>query len=340
MLFNASANRTWTDVNRDYVPQADELGPLSNANFATAVPTLNIDDAIRTGWGVRPYNWEVSASIQQEVLPRASVNFAYIRRWYGNFAVTDNLAVSPANYDPYCITAPMNSRLPGGGGNQICDLFDLNPSKVGQVDNLRTSADTYGTQKETFDGIDVTLNVRLPRRVQLFGGVSSGTSNNTGNTVTNSTQTCFVVDSPGALRFCKVEVPWRTQVKALGTVALAWGIDVGATVQSTPGPEILANYTVNSTQVQGLGRNLTSGTATVPLIQPGSVFGDRALQVDLRLSKTFRFRAVRLRAMLDIGNALNASTVLLQNNTYGSNWLRPAYIIPGRLVKPTVDITF
>jgi hypothetical protein len=70
------------------------------------------------------------------------------------------------------------------------------------------------------------------------------------------------------------------------------------------------------------------------------VFGDRALQVDLRLSKTFRLGAVRLRAMLDIGNALNASTVLLQNNTYGSNWLRPAYIIPGRLVKPTVDITF
>jgi hypothetical protein len=44
--------------------------------------------------------------------------------------------------------------------------------------------------------------------------------------------------------------------------------------------------------------------------------------------------------MLDIGNALNASTVLLQNNTYGSNWLRPAYIVPGRLLKPTVDITF
>jgi hypothetical protein len=41
-----------------------------------------------------------------------------------------------------------------------------------------------------------------------------------------------------------------------------------------------------------------------------------------------------------MANLLNASTVLLQNNTYGNNWLRPAYIMPGRLFKPTVEVTF
>jgi len=44
--------------------------------------------------------------------------------------------------------------------------------------------------------------------------------------------------------------------------------------------------------------------------------------------------------MLDIGNVLNASTVLLQNNTYGPIWLRPAFIMPGRLFKPSVQIDF
>lgn len=97
---------------------------------------------------------------------------------------------------------------------------------------------------------------------------------------------------------------------------------------------------MNSTQVTGLGRNLVAGTATVPLIQSGTVFGDRIVQLDLRLVKAFKARGVRFRGMLDIGNALNASTVLLQNNTYGSAWLRPSYILPGRLFKPSIQIDF
>ena len=36
----------------------------------------------------------------------------------GGGTLTDNLAVTPADYDPYCITAPGDSRLPGGGGGQ------------------------------------------------------------------------------------------------------------------------------------------------------------------------------------------------------------------------------
>ena len=42
------------------------------------------------GWGVRPYNWEFSAGIQQEIAPRLSASFGYFSRVYGNFMVTDN----------------------------------------------------------------------------------------------------------------------------------------------------------------------------------------------------------------------------------------------------------
>ncbi len=44
--------------------------------------------------------------------------------------------------------------------------------------------------------------------------------------------------------------------------------------------------------------------------------------------------------MLDIANALNGNTVLLQNNTFGSNWLRPGYILPGRVFKPYLQLDF
>jgi hypothetical protein len=85
---------------------------------------------------------------------------------------------------------------------------------------------------------------------------------------------------------------------------------------------------------------LSGGTATFPLVEPATLFADRVNQLDLRASKSFTQGGVRIRAILDVGNLLNASPVLLQNNTYGPNWLRPSFILPGRLVKPTVEITF
>jgi hypothetical protein len=72
-----------------------------------------MDPNVIHGWGVRPFNWEFRASIQQEVMPRMSVNVGYFRRWYGNFAVTDNLLTAPTDYSPYSITAPIDAGLLG-----------------------------------------------------------------------------------------------------------------------------------------------------------------------------------------------------------------------------------
>ena len=57
-------------------------------------------------------------------------------------------AVSPANYDPFCVSAPLDTRLPGGG-DQICGLYDINLSRFGQVSNLVTFARNFGTRTST-----------------------------------------------------------------------------------------------------------------------------------------------------------------------------------------------
>ncbi len=85
----------------------------------------------------------------------------YFRRWYGNFRVTDNLDVAPADYDPFCVTAPSDSRLPGGGGQQICGLYDVRPAQFGRVNNSITLSNNFGEQKEVFDGVDVSVSARL-----------------------------------------------------------------------------------------------------------------------------------------------------------------------------------
>jgi hypothetical protein len=58
--------------------------------------------------------------IQHQLLPGLSVDAGYYRRWYGNFRATDNILVTPADYSTYCIAAPVDTRLPGGGNYPIC----------------------------------------------------------------------------------------------------------------------------------------------------------------------------------------------------------------------------
>jgi hypothetical protein len=67
-------------------------------------------------------------------------------------------------------------------------------------------------------------------------------------------------------------------------------VQLAGTFQSYPGPEILANWNAPaSVAVDSLGRPLAGGVRTlaVPIISPGTLFGDRRNQLDLRLSRSF-----------------------------------------------------
>jgi hypothetical protein len=121
---------------------------------------------------------------------------------------------------------------------------------------------------------------------------------------------------------------------------LPFGLQVSATMQSSPGPQITASYTVRSNQVQGLGRSLSNGTAAIALIEPGTMYGARYNQVDARVTKIVPMGRSRLRLMVDSYNLLNASTALSLNNTFGPQWQRPTSILPGRFAKVGIQVDF
>ena len=73
--------------------------------------------------------------------------------WSGNLRVIDNLEVEPSDFSPYCVTAPSDPRLPGGGGYQVCALYDVSPAKFGLARNLVTRASNYGDWKITNDNV-------------------------------------------------------------------------------------------------------------------------------------------------------------------------------------------
>jgi hypothetical protein len=353
-----SATRTWDDRNRDFVPDCDlkdlgsngECGGISNTSFGKTLVTTTYDPAVLNGWGKRRYDWEVQSGVQHEVTQGLAVNATYTRHWYGNFLVTDNLLVAPSDYSSYCVAAPADARLPGGGGREICGFYDINPNRFGQVNNLVTFASNFGRQSEMYQGVDVSVNLRLPRGILMQGGTS------TGRLALDNCDLVGKVDNPAASNssailaspsplYCHVTPPLQTQVKLLGVYPLPWfGLMMSATFQSIPGPQVTASYVVSSAQVaQSLGRNLAAGpngTATVQFVAPGTMFGDRLNQLDYRVTKTFTIGGVRAQGQVEMYNLLNVSPVLVQNNAYGSAWQQPTAVLPGRFVKFGIQLNF
>ena len=126
------------------------------------------------GWGVRSNDWGLSASVQQQLMERASIEIAYHRRWFSGFTLSDNLVTTSSNYARYGITAPSDPRLPDGGGYRIENLFDIDPSLFGRINNLTALARNYGEWYQHFNGLDITLNVRTRGGLTFQGGTSTG----------------------------------------------------------------------------------------------------------------------------------------------------------------------
>jgi hypothetical protein len=349
----ASTTRNWTDSDADYVPDCDlrspaangECGPWSDLTFGQirAANTRRAPDALE-GFNRQFYNWRASASVQRELAPNIALNVGYHRTWYGGFLTTDNLAVAPTDFDPYCITAPRDERLPNSG-EQVCGLYDIRPERFGQVNNLVTLASHYGDQSRVYNGMDATLNARFGSGGQFQGGVS------TGRTVTNE---CFVVDSPQQARegFCEVRPPWsaETQVKFMVIHPLPFDLQASAIYQNIPGLPRAASYVASNAEIAPtLGRNVGScggrlpctGTATVDLFPNRTLYEDRLQQVDVRVSRLFRFGTkARLLGSLDIYNLTNSSNVLNMVTRFGPAWQNAIQIMGGRLAKVSVQLDF
>jgi hypothetical protein len=368
----SSASRNWNDSvhppgdprRGNFTPDCDlanvgangECGPANNTSFGQIIVRTRYDEALTEGFGVRPYTWVGSLGVQHELVPGLSVSGGYFRRSNGNFnimfvntAVTQNLAVTNADFTHYCITSPVDSRLPGSGG-QLCGFYDVSVAKFGQVNNLIAGAEKFGKQEDVFDGIDVTFNASLRNRAFLGGGLSLGRQRTNICYAMDDRSLLFVPTSPRTTPFCDVRPPMQPNVKLQGVYPLPWwGIETSATFQSLPGPQLLAQQeTTNAQILPSLGRNLASCgvaavcTATVPLdlLPPGTLYGDRIYQVDLRFTRTVRVGRTVLRPMVSVYNLLNANPVLSYSNRYGSSWPAPTAVLTARFADVGVQVDF
>jgi outer membrane receptor protein involved in Fe transport len=357
-----STTRAWNDTNGNFYPDCDlssigisgECGALANANFGRLVRTTVPDPDLSRGWGKRGYSWQTSLAVDRQLLDGVSVTAGYYRTWYGNFLAVDNQLVTPADYSPYCVDVPADPRLPANiSGQQLCGLYDLNPDKFGQVNNLVTFAGNYGTQRDIYNGVDVLFNARIKGHTASGGwNIGNAVQNGAaaGGAVASSTDRCFVVDSPQDLFRCKVNNPYQSRFKLNWSYLLPWqDIQLAAVFQNNPGPQFTTNISYSNALIQpSLGRPLSGGTRaiTIEVADPNTQFGPRISQLDLRSSKIFAIPGGRrLQFNFDVYNALNGNYTINYFSTYnlatnGVQWRTPTQILDGRLAKFSVQVNF
>jgi hypothetical protein len=372
-----TATRSWNDLNVNYYPDCDlgnfaangECGALDNPNFGKSNPSaLRWSDDVRSGWGVRDYNWDYNAEIQHEIGRGLSLNGGYYFNNGGYYRNTDsaqrvtvNPLVSPADFDQFCVTAPRDPRLPGGGGYQICGLSNIRPDKFLDVNRqqLVESVAKYGRDMRRNHFFGLGLNARLGKGIRIGGGFDAGRQ---------TKNQCFVVNSPGLTTYsigttggfwgpqttttingqstCSNVLPIKglAMVKVNGSVPLPKGFVGAAIYQDQAGPPIEAIYAATNQDVMpSLGRPLAGGARSVaiPLVLPYQQFEGRIRRLDLRLTRNFNLlKTIRLQLNIDAYNALNSSAIQAINVTYGPNWLSPTQILDPRLLQVSAQLTF
>jgi hypothetical protein len=239
-------------------------------------------------------------------------------------------------------------------------LYNLVPEKVGQEDLYSQLSSDFGDMRESWHGVDVSVNARLRSGLNVQAGTSSGRRSMDNCSVrdalpetyswasTQAVQTTRVTTSTGGLAnpYCRVVEPFftLTSFRGLATyVVPRIDLQVSGTWRSDPGPELAANYVVtNAIALPSLGRNLSSGNVTVNLVEPGTLYGARINNVDMRIAKILRFRGVRTQLGVDIYNVLNTDVVTLYNNGYSPTgaWLTPTAILPARYARFNLQLDF
>jgi hypothetical protein len=383
VTLQSTTARGWTDANRDFVADCDFMNPAANGecqawanlNWGQLVQTTTVNPDVQEGWGKRNSDWQFSAGVQHELVPRVSVDVSYSRRWWSNFFSTHNRALRPSDYDEVTLTAPSDPRLPGGGGYPVTFLMRNNNSVLGLSDPYYTTNQDFGDETHYWHGVDFTLNARLTNGLQFQGGTSTGRGVNdtcdvligrygrpmSPTTVvgTMTTPAKGVIDGQPD---CNAAEPWLSTFRGLASYTIPKvDVLVSAIVRSQantqPGADVAtngssraANFLMSAAQFQAAtGRPLRAGvtTETVNLLLPGQLYGERINNIDMRVAKIVRILGARANVGFDFYNLTNANAATTVDQTYsadpaalGARWQRPTAVLNPRFVRFNVTVDF
>ena len=314
--------------------------------------TAGIDPAILNGWNVRPGDWQIGASVQQQLLPRISVEAGYFRRWLTHFTTTDNTAVTAADYNSFSLNAPSDPRLPNGGGYPISGLFNVTSAGFARAPaNNITFSDNFGGQTQVYNGVLVNVTARAANGLTLQGGINTGkTVNDYCNVRAQLPELSlgFGGSIVGPTNpYCLVDPGFVTKITGLGSYTVP-KVDVldcrhvpersgraaARDVERPGGAGRRLRWAVRQRSQAPRCRSTWSSQARCGAIASTSS--------NLRFAKVLRFGGTRTHVGFDVFNVLNSNAILTYAQTFIPNgaWLAPQSVMTPRFLKVSAQIDF
>jgi hypothetical protein len=307
----------------------------------------------------RPYQYTYNVGVQHELLPGTSLTVEWIHSDFKNLIARNNVARTASDYTPITVYSPID-------GSPVT-YYNVSTAKQSAVTNVDS---TDPNMLRWYNGLEVNVNVRLPKGARLFGGTA------TDRIITNS---CSAANNdPNLLLYCdgsKNSIPFVTNLKLAGTYPLPWyGVNLSGALQALAGQPIgtaplqygvftagtgfdtpngrstfwnvsqtmtyAANCKGNCTPGARVIPGLTPSTAAVLLAAPGTEFTPRVNQVDFGVSKTFTVNSSRITPKLDLFNAFNSDiyTAVASTQFNATTYLQPSVILQGRIIRVGVDV--
>jgi hypothetical protein len=315
----------WTDGNTDTQVQANELGARRQifGNYNPDAPgsptTLNRVDPDLKNDRVD----EAIVSLDHELMANFGVGASYIYRRYDQFARSDRVGISSADYVPVTYVesdARFASRTP------VVTYYQLRSGLTLPQALFRTTDTFY----RRYHGLELTARKRMSDRWMLNGSLTLGSSKQffPPGSFQDPTNVELLHGEPGS----PLDTRWL--FKAGGAYSFPWGVNASAFVNGRDG--FLLNRVVQSpSRPGGLGR-------VDVLFEPqGSARYPAVWLLDARVEKWFTLRQLRFAASVDVFNIGNANTVVDQGRRVNAtNYESIFEIIAPRVLRIGARFTF
>jgi hypothetical protein len=326
----SAGNRTcpWSDPNGDGRFQLSEVNVAQCSAFSGGVSTFYATDGV--DW---PYSDEVTAGVETQVASGMRVGaMFYYRTNRAQFGQRNTLVPTSA-YTPFQFTVPNG---PGGTVTSpkpmTVTAYNLAAALVSAQNNIRDN-DAY--LDTSYKGVEFTASKRFSRNWQMVagltlgkneGGVTNGTDLNDPN-VTMRPRGILGNDSPVAVRMS-------------GSYLLPLDINLAGSLIANSGYPYQSSFQITRAAAAAQGVTLTRASQTVTLSDRGDERYAAVRELDLRLSRAFRFGARRITPQIDFFNIGNAAPVVSLNSSVSSTYLGPSEILAPRIIRIGLSVDF
>ena len=337
-LVSATATLPWRDVNGN--GQAD--GALRCAGYPSSDCEIdflglsqNFGIAALNEYGEYPRTWnlEQGVEVQHELFSGLSLSGAWWSGDFHNLTTTIDRAYTHADYSPFTFYNPTTG--------QPFEVYARN------VTRPTSNLDTYDPErKNTYESFVLDGKYRIPGGGQLSGGMSFERER---------LKACTSPDDPNyggnGKALCDeyaLDIPFRPQYKLSGAKEIGWGVNLAVSFQNNSSP--------TSSRVMTATRGATRYPANCPspcpagaIIMPTANFAqttmtynlestratsvERIVQLDFKVSRTFRFGRMSVLPTFEVFNVNNSDAIIsyISTNTLSASYLSPNSIMQGRM---------